>query len=112
MDDEKKLDCDMNCEGCSGCDEFDDESIIKLTDEETGETFEFVYADNFEFENKTYAVLLTLDDEPEMVIAEEITGEDGEIAIQTLDEDEADPIYDYYDSLLDEYLEDEDQSEE
>lgn len=116
MDENMKLDCDQNCEGCSGCDEIDD-SIITLTDTETGEQFQFEFVDSFDYEDKEYAVLLTLDEDPEMVIAQLIEGEDGDFDILTLDDEEADPIYDYYDSLLDECFEeydseDEDKSEE
>ena len=63
--------------------------------------------------NKKYAVLLTMDEEdPEMVIFEEIEDADGEITIASLDEADEDAVYDYYDSLCDEYFDDEDESEE
>ncbi len=112
MDNEKdlKMDCNGECEGCSGCDDMD--NIITLKDEETGEEFEFAYIDKFDFNNKNYCVLLTMEDDPEMVIFEEIEGEDGEITIASLDEADEDPVYDYYDSLCDEYFDDEDESEE
>lgn len=116
LDDENikndEINCDGNCEGCSNenCDEND--SIITLIDEETGESFEFAYVDSFDFNDKDYCVLLTMNDEPEMVIAEEIEDEKGEISIATLDEEEEKAVYDYYDSLCDEYMEDEDESEE
>ncbi|MCR5617161.1 MAG: DUF1292 domain-containing protein [Clostridiales bacterium] len=110
MDNEKEFDNDgiLN--------EFVDDdmdNVITLKDEETGEEFEFAYIDNFEFNDKKYCVLLTMDDEdPEMVIFEEIEDENGEITISSLDEKDEDPVYDYYDSLCDEYLDDEDESEE
>ena len=110
MDNEKEFDNDgiLN--------EFVDDdmdNVITLKDEETGEEFEFAYIDNFEFNDKRYCVLLTMDDEdPEMVIFEEIEDENGEITISSLDEKDEDPVYDYYDSLCDEYLDDEDESEE
>ena len=110
MDNEKEFDNDgiLN--------EFVDDdmdNVITLKDEETGEEFEFAYIDNFEFNDKKYCVLITMDDEdPEMVIFEEIEDENGEITISSLDEKDEDPVYDYYDSLCDEYLDDEDESEE
>ena len=86
---------------------------IDKEDEETGEEFQFAYIDNFDFNDKKYAVLLTMDEEdPEMVIFEEIEDADGEITIASLDEADEDAVYDYYDSLCDEYFDDEDESEE
>ncbi|MBO7424569.1 MAG: DUF1292 domain-containing protein [Clostridia bacterium] len=110
MDNEK----DFEKDGVS--EEFlddDMDNVVTLKDEETGEEFEFAYIDNFDFNNKKYAVLLTMDEEdPEMVIFEEIEDADGEITIASLDEADEDAVYDYYDSLCDEYFDDEDESEE
>lgn len=96
--------------------ESDLDNIIKLVDEETGEEFEMAVVDGFEYKDKQYCVLITLDNEEEadMIIAERIDNPDGSVSIQTIDEDEADEIYDYYDELCDEYFdeEDEDESEE
>ena len=52
------------------------------------------------------------EEDPEMVIFEEIEDADGEITIASLDEADEDAVYDYYDSLCDEYFDDEDESEE
>ncbi len=91
----------------------DMDNVVTLKDEETGEEFQFAYIDNFDFNDKKYAVLLTMDEEdPEMVIFEEIEDADGEITIASLDEADEDAVYDYYDSLCDEYFDDEDESEE
>mgnify|MGYP003333506060 CR=1 FL=1 len=112
MDNEKdleKLDCNGECEGCDGCDDM--EELITLKDEETGEEFQFAYVDAFDFNNEKYCVLLTMDEEPEMIIFKEVEGENGEINIESLDESEEDAVYDYYDSLCDEYFEDEDDNE-
>lgn len=110
MDNEKDFEMDAASE------EFlddDMDNVVTLKDEETGEEFEFAYIDNFDFNNKKYAVLLTMDEEdPEMVIFEEIEDADGEITIASLDEADEDAVYDYYDSLCDEYFDDEDESEE
>ncbi len=108
MADENK--CNNDCENCDfeTCPN-EEADVVTLVDEETGEQFQFILVDNFDYKNKKYCVLVTLDDEDtEMIIAEEVTDENGEISIVTLgDEDkEVDEIYDYYDSLCDEYFED------
>ena len=108
MDNEK----DLGLENEEILDEEMD-NIVTLKDEETGEEFEFAYVDNFEFNSKSYCVLLTLDEEPEMVIFEEFEDENGEITIASLDEADEDPVYDYYDSLCEEeFADDEDDSQE
>jgi len=105
MDNEKEFDNEIF--------EEDMDNIVKLKDEETGEEFEFAYIDNFEYNDKHYCVLLTVDEEePEMIIFEENEDENGEITISSLEEADEDAVYDYYDSLCDEYLDDEDESEE
>ncbi|MBO7451803.1 MAG: DUF1292 domain-containing protein [Clostridiales bacterium] len=105
MDNEKEFDNEIF--------EEDMDNIVKLKDEETGEEFEFAYIDNFEYNDKHYCVLLTVDEEePEMIIFEENEDENGEITISSLEEEDEDAVYDYYDSLCDEYLDDEDESEE
>ena len=72
---------------------------------------EFIYADQFELNGKAYAVLLTneeKEEDTEMIIMEQVEGEDGEIMLQTIDEDKEDIIYDYYDELCDQLFDDED----
>lgn len=104
--------CPEGCDGCEGCEGGADDTVITLVDKESGESFEFAYVDSFDFNEKNYCVLLTLNEDPEMLIAEEIEDENGEITIATIDEEEADPIYDYYDSLCEEFIDDEDDAEE
>ena len=104
MDDEK----DLELNGAIEAEDDDMDNVVTLKDEETGEEFEFAYVDNFEYEGKSYCVLLTLEEDPEMVIFRELEDDNGEITIESLDEAEEDPIYDYYDSLCDEYFDDED----
>lgn len=90
-----------------------DDNIVILIDEETGEEIRFIYADFFDFEGVTYAVLLTdteKEEDTEMVIMEQVT-EGDEIMLQSLDEDKEDAIYDYYDQLCEESFDDEDESE-
>ncbi|MBP5261328.1 MAG: DUF1292 domain-containing protein [Clostridiales bacterium] len=87
------------------------DSIIEIEDSETGEKMEFIYADQFELNGKAYAVLLTneeKEEDTEMIIMEQVEGEDGEIMLQTIDEDKEDIIYDYYDELCDQLFDDED----
>lgn len=115
MDNEKdleKMDCNGECEGCEGCDDMEDmDNIITLKDEETGDEESFAYVDAFDFKDEKYCVLLTLDEDPEMLIMKEIESENGDISIESLDEAEEDAVYDFYDSLCDEYFDDEDESE-
>ena len=89
--------------------------LASFVDEETGEEMEFALVDGFDYKDKSYSVLVTVTDneeEAEMVIMEEIEGENGEILLASIDENIEDEIYDYYDQLCDEYFEDEDESEE
>ena len=91
------------------------DSIVQLEDNETGEIIEFIYADTFDLNGKTYAVLLTnveKEEDMEMVIMEEYEGEEGEIMLKTIDEDKEDIIYDYYDELCDQLFDDDDEDEE
>lgn len=90
-------------------------NIVTLVDEETGEEMEFALVDGFDYKDKSYSVLVTVTDneeEAEMVIMEEIEGENGEILLASIDENIEDEIYDHYDELCDEYFDDEDESEE
>lgn len=92
----------------------EEDNIVTLIDEETGEEIDFIYADRFEINGSAYAVLLTdveKEEDIEMVIMEEIE-EGDDILLQSLDEDKEDIIYDYYDKLCEELFEDEDESEE
>ncbi len=81
-----------------------DEDIITLLDEETNEEVKLRIIDNFDMEDRSFGVFITLEeneDEIELVILEMIE-EGDEIMFQSLDESEEDKVYDYYDSLLDE----------
>ena len=88
---------------------------IQLEDVETGEIIDFIYADKFDLNGKVYAVLLTdaeNEEEIEMVIMEQLEDENGEISLQTIDEDKEDIIYDYYDELCDQLFDEDDEDEE
>ena len=79
-----------------------DEDIITLVDEETNEEVQLRYIDNFDMEDKSYGVFLTLnesEDEAELIILEMIE-EGDEVLLQSLDEAEEDKVYDFYDNLL------------
>lgn len=85
-----------------------------MTDTETGEEFTFVIADDFEFENEHYCVLVTLEDEPEpeMVITKVIRMEDGSEGMMSLDESEYDRVYAEYERLCEEEADEETYSQE
>ena len=95
--------------------EMNEINLVTLVDEETGEEMEFALVDGFDYKEKSYSVLVTVtdnEDEAEMVIMEEVEGDNGEILLASIDEGLEDEIYDYYDQLGDEYFDDEDESEE
>lgn len=113
--------CGCGC-GC-GCSDHDhdqefhevDENIgetsVIMVDEETGEEYEFLIVDEFDFEEQTYCVLLTMDEEPEPLIVKVQEGEDGMEYYVGLEEEEFEKVSAEYDRLLDE-IEDEEDSEE
>lgn len=124
MFDEDKKAC--NCEhdeteadscGC-GCDCCGDsemgESVITMTDTETGEEYQFVIADDFAFEDEHYCVLVTMDDEaePEMIITRVVTMEDGSEGLMSLDESEYDRVYAEYERICEEDTDEDEDGEE
>lgn len=99
----------------------EDSVIVEMLDEETGEKYKLAMVDDFDLNGSTYCVLLTMeddgsidDDTTELVIVKLVTGADGEVMLESLDPNEEDIIYDYYDALCDESLEsdEDDESEE
>ncbi len=81
-----------------------DDDIITLLDEETNEEVKLQIIDNFDMEDRSFGVFLTLaenEDEAEIIILEMIE-EGDDLMLQSLDENEEDKIFDYYDSLCDE----------
>ena len=91
-----------------------DEDIITLLDEETNEEVQLRIIDNFDMDDRSFGVFITLeenDDEVELVILE-MSEEGEEVMFQSLDESEEDKVYDFYDSLLDEDELEEGSSEE
>ena len=110
------FDCGRSCDNgdCENCDEgiegsYDEESLVTMVDAETGEEYQFVMVDDFEYKDQIYCVLVTTDEEePEMDITKMVKLEDGEEGLMSLNDDEADEIYEEYDRLCTEAeLEDE-----
>ncbi len=105
--------CDCGC-GCGEEGEMGD-SVITMTDTETGEEYQFVIADDFAFEDEHYCVLVTMDEEaePEMIITRVVTMEDGTEGLMSLDDSEYDRVYAEYERICEEDTdEDEDDEEE
>jgi len=99
--------CEPDCCGDEGVGEvFDEEDYVVLTDTETGEEYSFVMADNFEFENENFCVLI----DPEEVDDEEVSlffmklveSEDGEEVLVGLDEEEDERVFAAYEKYMDE----------
>ncbi len=87
-------------------DEDDVESeIITMVDEETGEEFRFMIADDFEFEEQVYCVLVTLEEDPQAVIVRIIELEDGSEGFESLEDSEFDRVSAEYDRLCEEAAE-------
>jgi hypothetical protein len=105
--------CDCGCD-CGGEDNDQGDSIITMTDTETGEEYSFVIADDFAFEDEHYCVLVTMDDEtePEMVITKVVTLEDGTEGLMSLDDSEYDRVYAEYERLCEEDTDEDEDSEE
>ena len=101
-------DCDCCDDGGAG------ESIITMTDTETGEEYSFVIADDFAFEDEHYCVLVTMDDEtePEMIITRVVTMEDGTEGLMSLDDSEYDRVYAEYERICEEETDEDEDGEE
>ncbi len=87
------------------------DSVIQIEDEESGETYDFAIADDFEYEDQLYYVLVPVSDDPEeemvYVIARAVE-EDGEHYIETLSDEENETVYAVYDQILEESLAEDD----
>ena len=86
-----------------------DEERITLVDEQTGEQTELLKIDEFDFEDRSYSVFVTLNEneDEEMVLIMEKIIEGDEISYRSLDESEEDAVYDHYDTLFEDYDDDE-----
>lgn len=101
--------CGCGCEEECGHDEFEGETTITMSDAE-GNEYEFMVYDEMEYNDESYLLLLTLDDEdPELVIVKVVETEDGNDSLMSIDEDEFDKIFEEYERLCDEEEEDEEQ---
>ncbi len=80
----------------------DDDAVLELEDEITGERLNFVLADEFEFEGKNYGVLVhvTDDEEPSYTIAALTEDDNGEFFVETLTEAEETKVFAEYDRIL------------
>lgn len=113
-----------DCACCSGSDDakaeqnpeeflelvFEDAEMIEIVDED-GEKYEFYVVDEFDFEDNAYCVMMTREDPFEFLIAKIEDDESGESFLVTLEEDEEDEVYAYYDELLEESTDAEDEDE-
>lgn len=111
--------CDCGCDSDCGCDEADDcgcdsgdemngETTITMTDAE-GNEYEFMLYDEIEYNDESYLLLITSDDEePELVIVKVVPGEDGNDALMSVDEDEYDKVFAEYERICEEEEDDED----
>ncbi|MDO5733629.1 MAG: DUF1292 domain-containing protein [Eubacteriales bacterium] len=87
---------------------FEDSEMIEIVDED-GEKYEFYVVDEFDFEDNDYCVMMTREDPFEFLIAKIEDDESGESFLVTLEEDEEDAVYAYYDELLENSTDDEDE---
>lgn len=87
-------------------DESDEDVMIEIVDPETDEIYQFYLGDEFDYQDDLYYVLVTVDDDPVFVIAR-VVEQDGEIYIETLEDEENEEIYEVYDKILEEIFEDE-----
>lgn len=111
-EEKEKDSCGCDC-GC--CEDGDaGESIITMTDTETGEEYSFVIADDFAFEDEHYCVLVTMEDEsePEMIITRVVTMEDGSEGLMSLDDSEYDRVYAEYERICEEDTDEDEDGEE
>lgn len=83
-----------------------DAEVIELVDEESGEAYRFYLVDEFDFKDNLYSVLMTQEQPYEYVIAR-VEMDNDESYLVSLEEDEEDEVYDYYEKILDEAMDEE-----
>ena len=104
--------CDHDHDHFADDDIEESDPILELEDPDTGETFSFFLADQFDFEDEEYAVLVPDDEDAEEYFIARMGFDDNDEAyIETLADDEIDKIYDAYEQILDEFFE-EDEDED
>ena len=82
-----------------------------MVDEETGEEYEFIQVDEFDFEDNIYCLLLPAEDEEigAVFVRVEET-EDGSETLISLEEDEFDRVFEEYERLCEEFEDEEDEA--
>lgn len=93
----------------------DEKDIITLIDDETGKEISLEHVDAFEYKGNVYDVLLTItenEDDTELVFMKEVLDENGELYLESLDDEEDDEVYDAYIDIVEETLEEDDECED
>lgn len=106
-------DCECGHDGCE-CEHDDEagETTITMSDAE-GNEYEFMLYDEIQFNDETYLLLLTIDEEdPELVIVKVVESEDGNDSLMSVDEEEFDLVFAEYERLCDEEEDDEEYEED
>ncbi len=83
-----------------GIKNMENETIIVRTDD--GQEIEYIIDEEFEFEGNSYVVLCASDDDEEAILFRLEEGEDGEVLLYDLEDDEFEAVNEYYVSLFDE----------
>lgn len=83
-----------------GIKNMENETIIVRTDD--GQEIEYIIDEEFEFEGNSYVVLCASDDDEEAILFKLVEGEDGEVLLYDLEDDEFEAVNEYYVSLFDE----------
>lgn len=97
--------------GCGHDHDGDDNALVTMVDEETGEEYTFEMVDSFELEGETYCLLATVEDEPEAVFVKVVTMEDGTEGLMSLDDEEFDRVAEAYDLMIEDDDEEDDEDE-
>lgn len=89
------------------------ESVITMTDTETGESFQFTLADDFSFQDEHYCVLVTSDpdDDPEMILVKVVKMDDGSEGLMSLEEEEYERALAEYERLCEEEMNEEEETQ-
>ena len=103
---EHPADCSCGCGGHQFHEAFEDldleEAMVTMVDQDTGEEFTFILADEFEFDGHVYCLLLTMDEEPSAVYVRVEEMEDGTEGFVSLEDDEYDRVDEEYSRLCEE----------
>ncbi len=83
-----------------GIKNMENETIIVRTDD--GQELEYIIDEEFDFNGNSYVVLCASDDDEEAILFRLEEGEDGEVLLYDLEDDEFEAVNEYYVSLFDE----------